>query len=156
MVVRTTSIVKLAVGSIVLIPLLIIIVFPVLLRWNSKHTDEQRRNLPILEAELSQIEIFPGDVFIDNYSGYKATHAYTGKRFSTKRRWETLSQYYNNEANRLGWIQSKAESLKEWGKDYGGHFVQFRRGSYVLSLQYSGSSPSGPDQYSVDVSSGLW
>lgn len=129
--------------------------FPVFLKWNAKHAEEHRNRLPILKQEIEQISIRPGDRFNDEFSGHKSTNAYVAKRFFTKEEWDTLYDYYKLQATKLGWVQSKLENVEEWGTDYGGRLVRFKKGPYVLELFYSGSSPRAPDEYALTVSFGL-
>lgn len=117
---------------------------------------QSRKMLPILESELSLVPV-PSDAYvIDTFSGYKSDHAFVARGFSTPRKWATLKDFYTVELERMGWKQFESRDVREWNKNYGGKSVRFRKGSFVLTLEYPSPPSNANWAYALDISIGLY
>ena len=54
-----------------------------------------------------------------------------------------------------GWRLVRDEPYEEWGIDYGGRMVTFRKGDYAATLQFAAPSQDYGWTYAFDLSWGL-
>ncbi|WP_139025374.1 hypothetical protein [Acetonema longum] len=81
----------------------------------------------------------PGAVLKDVESIHKTTSASAGGKYITQLTYDEIRTYYDNELKKAGWTFLKEEPLRDWGKEFGGRTIQYKKEDYFLDLDYYGS-----------------
>ena len=78
-----------------------------------------------LERELSLIEPLPQSVCRSHDSSSKPRQALVENSYTTEIGYDKIRAYYDVQLSKLGWQFHSEESLKDWGRDFGGRSVHY-------------------------------
>lgn len=82
----------------------------------------------------------------------KADGALVETYFDSSSAYEEVKAFYLRELINRGWKMSSESPMKDWGRDFGGRRLEFRRAEYSLVIQYAGERDDQWD-YAVTL---LW
>ena len=108
-----------------------------------------------LKDELNSIRQLPEATLKSSNSSHKEKLAVVGGAYITKHNYNEIRKYYDVEFANHGWQFINEVNDKEWGKDLGGKSAYYRKGEYVLTLQYAGENANYGWTYGIDLSWGL-
>jgi hypothetical protein len=108
-----------------------------------------------LKDELNSIQQFPNATLKSSNSSHKDKLAAVWSTYITNYKYEDIRKYYDVELAKHGWQFVKEVNDKDWGKDLGGKSAYYRKGEYVLTLQYAGDKANNGWTYGIDLSWGL-
>lgn len=97
------------------------------------------------------VPVYPGWVERSNHTTSKASVASLSKYFASDAPYNDVKTFYVRELLQNGWEYEGESHFKDWGTDYGGRSIAFRRGEYHISVSYAGERTGKGDQYSCDV-----
>jgi hypothetical protein len=108
-----------------------------------------------LRVEFDRIIPLPGASVLQSINSHKENNAILGNSYYLNQSLEEIQKYYVEQLTENGWQYFKEERIKYKGIDYGGKSINYRKGDYICSLEYSGSNPNINETFSFYVSWGL-
>jgi hypothetical protein len=108
-----------------------------------------------LEREFTSIRPLPGAEGFDYLSTNKESHALVTEKYQTKATLEEIRAHYQAELSAHGWQFAKEKKLYDWGRDFGGETIYFRKGDYAAALEYEGDDTASGYTYALSLSWGL-
>lgn len=113
---------------------------------------------PVSQSKLNEIKSiwkglppYPGMVEVDESTISGFGKAYVGKKFRSAASYEDVRRFYSERLPGVGWQIVSDRPLKDWGRDLGGQLLEFRRGEYDISIQYSGQKADYGWEYGISV-----
>src|SRR6185503_185485 len=104
-----------------------------------------------LEQLQQTLPVFPLLVEISVHRDSKATLAGINRLYRSDARYVDVRQFYVNELTKTGWEYSGERSIKDWGTDFGGRELVFRRNEYKFSVTYAGEKANYGWDYAIDI-----
>ncbi len=94
-----------------------------------------------VERLRSEFPVHPGFVRISDDSGVAVPHvASLGSSFKSDAPFDDVRRFYVEKLTSDGWQLVGDRKLSEWGRDVGGHLLEFRRGEYRIAIEKGGSN----------------
>lgn len=136
----------------IVLGLLIIALGSVLAYFAKKHSPN-RDDTKLYEVRqlYSQLPLPPD--FKETGSGFmsKTELAEETKYFSSNSKYEDVKAFAVQHLTSSGWTLVRERSMKDWGKDLGGHELKFRKGEYWIVIEYAGEKATDQWDYAVAV-----
>ena len=108
-----------------------------------------------LEIEYRQIEQLPAAT-LRSYSAHSRPESVlVNGSYNTEQPYYEIKKYYDTELKNKGWTFTKEEEVRNWGKDLGGKTLEYCKGKYSASIQYSGADAGYDLTYSFTMSWGF-
>ncbi|TEB06810.1 hypothetical protein Psch_00342 [Pelotomaculum schinkii] len=109
-----------------------------------------------LENEFNLIQMMPNVIkgkknFLNN-----SISMVLSERYTTKNSYEEIINYYDEQLKEHGWQFYKEEKLTDWGRDYGGKSVRYKKGDFVAIVQYAGEKADYGWTYGFAITWGLY
>lgn len=100
---------------------------------------------------FSSLPIPPG--FEERGSSFqsKAENALVTKYFHAGNSYDSVKAFYDQYARDNGWLVGKERSVTDWGRDFGGRQLEFRKGYHSLIISYSGEKSNEDQNYAISV-----
>lgn len=89
-----------------------------------------------IKKEFGLIQKHPDDSLIRNFYSKSAT-IWIGSSYASNRSYNDIKEYYDSKLKEHGWEFYKEEKMFDWGKDYGGKSLRYRKGEFVATMQYA-------------------
>jgi hypothetical protein len=115
----------------------------------SPKRDEQKSKE--IERQWADLPVYPDMVPTSSSSSSGGRNAYKGTSFRSSAPYEDVKRFYMDRLGGHGWVFEKEKRLSEWGVDRGGSELKWRKGEYVLSIEYAGNDNRDWD-YGIDIS----
>lgn len=131
----------------------IIIIIPVTWIYVEKKLSPNANDAKLREVTdtWAIIPVYPGWVERSNHTTSKASVASLSKGYTSDAPYDDVKKFYISELRQRAWEYEGESHFKDWGKDYGGRSIAFRRGEYRISIFYAGERTGNGDQYSCAV-----
>lgn len=91
-----------------------------------------------LMNEYNLLQPLPGTLRTTLSSHNKSNSAIVSASYRSSKNYEEIKSFYMDEAKKNGWVFVNEETVSDWGRDFGGKSLHFRKGDYTLSIQYAG------------------
>ena len=105
-----------------------------------------------VERLRSTFPVYPGFVQISDDFRVAAPHvASLGLSFKSDAPFEDVRRFYVEKLTSDGWRLAEDRKLSDWGRDMGGHLLEFRRDEYRIAIEKGGSNNDDWD-YGVNFS----
>jgi hypothetical protein len=82
-------------------------------------------------------------------------HVMVGASYIVKVPYEQIRSHYDALARLHGWQVLCEKPVRDWGRDFGGRFRDYRKGEFRASLQYAGTRADYGWTYAFDVTWGM-
>ena len=93
-----------------------------------------------VEAVSEGIPAYPGATKLAERGGTsKPTSAHVSYYYRSDASYDSLKRFYTGNLTRAGWLLTGERELYNWGEQYGGRALDFRKGEYSLVVEYAGS-----------------
>lgn len=113
---------------------------------------------PVSQEKLNEIKtiwatipLYPRMTEVNHSASSGFRRAFMSKSFRSEASYNDIKRFYSDHLVQAGWKLVTEEPLKDWDKDLGGQVLEFRKGEYQLSIQYSGEKADYGWQYGIDV-----
>lgn len=102
---------------------------------------------------------------LPSYPGMQETHSQTtsgggkamiSKTFRSDARYDDVRRFYVERLEPDGWKIYDDKQIKNWGSDFGGHEIRFRKSDLSIVIEYSGEKADFGWQYGIAVSWSRW
>ena len=122
--------------------------------WSAK---EDAAKLAEIQSVWARLPSYPGmqetGSSTSNSGGGKAL---ISKGFLSDASYEDVKRFYVEYLERDGWKVVGEKQLKDWGSDFGGYEIRFRKGDLNLAIEYAGPTANYGWQYGISVSWSRW
>ena len=81
----------------------------------------------------------------------KTELALVSKYFSSKSKYEDVKSFFAQHLTPASWTLVEERSMTDWGRDFGGRQLKFRKGEYWIVIEYAGEKASDQWDYAVTV-----
>jgi len=105
-----------------------------------------------LYEEFNAIQIMPG-AFADEDTnfGEKDISMLIGCVYTTNSSYAEIKDFYDTQLKKLGWQFVGEEKVYDWGHDYGGKELHYKKGNFTATLQYAGEKANYGWTYGLDI-----
>jgi hypothetical protein len=99
----------------------------------------------------SAFPVYPGMTQVpDDFKVDAPNIACRSLSFKSESSFEDVSRFYIKELTSTGWELTGNQKLSDWGRDLGGHELEFRKGEYHIAIEKGGSNNDDWD-YGVTI-----
>lgn len=113
---------------------------------------------PVSQEKLNEIKtiwstipLYPGMIEVNHSASSGFRRAFMSRSFCSEASYNDIKRFYSDHLLRAGWQLVTERPLKDWEKDLGGQLLEFHKGEYHLSIQYSGQKADYGWQYGIAV-----
>src|SRR5437867_3475883 len=99
----------------------------------------------------SSLPIPPGFKEAGSSFQSKAESALTVKYFESQTSYDDVKTFYAQRLSESGWSLSSERPITDWGRDFGGRRLEFRKGEYSLVVEYSGEKSTEQENYAITL-----
>lgn len=99
----------------------------------------------------SGIPLYPGTVEVSQGWKSQPSNAYLSKSFKCTVSYDDLKSFHIEKLTKEGWEFLGEKPITRWFQDKGGHELDFRKGDYVLNLEYAGEKAHYGWDYGITV-----
>ena len=78
------------------------------------------------------------------------------KHFQSKARYEEVRRFYLDRLTQDGWKLSSEKQLKDWGSDFGGQELHFRKADFHIAIEYAGERADYGWDYGISAGWTRW
>jgi hypothetical protein len=122
--------------------------------WSAK---DDAAKLAEIQSVWARLPSYPGM----QETGSSTTNAGGGKALVSKKYgsnapYEEVKRFYVEYLERDGWKTEGEKQLKDWGSDFGGYEIRFRKGDLNLAIEYAGPRADYGWQYGISVTWSRW
>lgn len=121
--------------------------------WSAK---QDAAKLTEIQAVWARLPSYPGMQETDTSSSSGGGKALVSKGFRSDAGYEDVKRFYVEYLERDGWKIVREKQLKDWGSDFGGYEISFRKGDLDLAIEYAGPRANYGWQYAIGVSWSRW
>ena len=102
------------------------------------------------------LPIYPGmqESYSSTTSGFGK--ALISKHFQSKAGYEEVRRFYLDRLTQNGWKLSGEKQIKDWGRDFGGHELYFRKGDFHIAIEYAGERADYGWDYGISAGWTRW
>lgn len=104
-----------------------------------------------LEDLYRTIPVFQSFAETSVHRTSKGALATISKSYKSDAPYDEVKAFYTNELTKRSWEYSGERSIKDWGRDFGGHALPFQKNGYRLSIFYSGENPENTSRYAIEM-----
>lgn len=90
-------------------------------------------------------------VEVNNSTASGLGKAFVSKSFRCKTSYDEVKRFYLDRLSQDGWQFASERQLKDWERDLGGRELEFRRGNYVVTIQYAGEKADYGWEYGIGI-----
>lgn len=108
-----------------------------------------------LKNEFNLIPVMPNAIEKKRDFMKKSTLMGIGATYLTSHNFEEIHNYYDAQLREHGWLFYREEKVTDWGKDYGGKSIRYKKGDFVATVQYAGEKANYGWTYAFDMDWGL-
>ena len=91
-----------------------------------------------LKNEFSMIPIMPSSAEHKRHFTKKTELMGISATYATNHSCKEITDFYDAQLKKHGWQFYREEEVTDWGKDYGGKIVRYKKGDFVATVQYAG------------------
>jgi len=92
-----------------------------------------------VERLRSNFPAYPDSTQIpDNFRVASPNIAFLGLKFNADASLEDVKRFYIGKLTLDGWQLVSDKKLSDWGRDMGGHQLEFRKGEYQIAIERAG------------------
>lgn len=102
-----------------------------------------------LQQLYSTLPVAPGLTQRGSSFQSKAESALVENYFDSSVPFDEVKSFYYRELGKRGWLLNEEEKVTDWGRDFGGRTVKFRKEQYSLTIEYAGNRD---DQWDYAIS----
>lgn len=104
-----------------------------------------------VEAIWNTLPRHAGMQEVNNSRMSKPTSVLVSKHFKSTAGFEEVKDFYLKMLPNEGWQLVEDKKMYDWGRDFGGRYIAFRKGPHKFSIQYAGTANDDWD-YGMGVS----
>lgn len=104
-----------------------------------------------LENLQQSIPVFQSFVETSVHKTSKANLAGITTTYKSDAAYDDVKQFYLTALPQQDWEYMGERAIRNWGKDFGGRTLGFRRGEYTISIFYSGDDPEFSSHYAIEM-----
>lgn len=135
-------------SMVVAYSILILVLFGVAAYYTQNTGTQAELRTKALMVEFNLIQPLPGATRNNLYSGNKGAGAY----YRSNKSYKEIRSFYSVEASKNGWEFFNEVILRPWGNDFDRQLISFRKGDYILSIEYVGEKANNGWDFSVGLS----
>lgn len=105
-----------------------------------------------LKNEFDLIPIMPNAIEKNRDFIKKSTLMGIGASYITNQSYKEIIDYYDAQLKKHSWEFYREEKITDWGKDYGGKSVEYKKGDFLATVQYAGEKADYGWTYGFDMS----
>ena len=121
--------------------------------WSAK---EDAARLAEIQSVWARLPSYPGMQETSTSSNSGGGKAQVSKKYNSDARYEDVKRFYVEYLERDGWKIVGEKQLKDWGSDFGGYEISFRKGDLDLAIEYAGPRADYGWKYAIGVSWSRW
>lgn len=91
-----------------------------------------------LKNEYDLIEKMPNATESDYKFHKYSNNMSIGAKYKTKASYEEIREHYDATLKEHGWEFIREEKVTDWGRDFGGKILRYRKGDFVVAIEYAG------------------
>lgn len=104
-----------------------------------------------IEAIWNTMPYYAGMEEVDNSRSSTGTKAHMSKGFRCAAKFDEVREFYVKTLSDAGWQLVEDRRMYDWWRDFGGHYLAFRKSEYKLSIQYAGEKADYGWNYGIGV-----
>ncbi len=121
--------------------------------WSAK---EDAAKLEEVQSVWARLPSYPGMQETNSQTTSGGGKAMVSKEFRSDARYDEVKRFYVERLERDGWKIDSEKQLKDWGRDFGGYEVRFRKSDLSIAIEYAGAKADYGWQYAIAVSWSRW
>ena len=107
------------------------------------------RHAITLESEQAAVPAMPGASYLSESHTEKGFVVSVARAYRGNMNFDEVRTFYDRELSARGWVFEQMSPIRDWGTDYGGKRVTYRKGDYTVNVDYSGDQDHFGWAYSV-------
>jgi hypothetical protein len=88
---------------------------------------------------------------VNEFESVGVRKAYVSRAFQSQADYDEVKQFYVERLTKDGWQMISEGPLKDWERDLGGRVLEFHKGDYKVTIEYSGGRADKGWEYSIGV-----
>lgn len=112
---------------------------------------QDRARLEEINRIWSAFPLYTGMVEANNSTASGFGKAFVSKSFRCKASYEDVKRFYVERLSQDRWQLAGERQLKDWNRDLGGRELKFRRGDYVVTIEYAGEKADHGWDYGIGI-----
>lgn len=115
-------------------------------------------NKEVLEAIKNEFNLIPAmpDAIQNDYNELTKTGIIViDSGYATRHSFIDIKDYYDSKLKEHGWQFYKEEKIYDWGRDFGGKALRYKKGEFIATVQYAGEKANEAWTYGFSISWGL-
>lgn len=121
--------------------------------WSAK---EDAAKLAEIQSVWARLPSYPGMQETSSSSTSGGGKALVSKKYLSDVPYEDVRRFYVEHLERDGWTIAGEKQLKDWGSDFGGYEIRFRKADLSIAIEYAGPRADYGWQYAIGVSWSRW
>ena len=121
--------------------------------WSAK---EDAARLEEVKSVWARLPSYPGMQETNTKTISGGGKATVSKTFRSEAPYDQVRGFYVERLEQDGWKIDGEKQLKDWGSDFGGHEIRFRKSDLSIAIEYAGEKADYGWQYGIAVSWSRW
>lgn len=138
----------------VLLMFILLLVLSACESYEPSSTSDNKEVEEALKNEFDLIPQMPNTTEKDRDFFKKPESMGSNAKYTTNSNYKEIHDYYDEKLREHDWQFYKEEKVTDWGVDYGGQIVRYKKGDFVATLQYAGEKANNGWTYSFSMNWG--
>lgn len=97
------------------------------------------------------LPIYPGFAENDTFRVSRGQNARISHQYVSSAPASDVQAFYMREASAQGWVFVRQKKLTDWGRDFGGFELQFKKSDFTMDITYAGAKADYGWNYSIGI-----